>query len=282
MTVDTWDLRTMREAKAYRDANPDPASADTDRWLDRQLELAEAEAAERGVRQARPVADETSRPRGRSDGSSNYASTGNPATDAQLGYIKSLEAKLSHELQVPRDKRHASLIIDGAKQELAKRGTSTAYAPRPERMATERQIDYVSDLLAKKVHDHGDLDASTLTFAQATSLIDTLRLAPRRPKGDLPTHGIREGHYAWVDAEEVAHFYRVTSNGSIKVIAGPAEHPYHGQLNEALLAIKADPRAAAVLYGLKIGRCGRCHTRLSNDGSLERGLGPYCAEKTDW
>lgn len=46
-----------------------------------------------------------------------------------------------------------------------------------------------------------------------------------------------------------------------------------------LLAIAADPLAAAIAYGNRTGRCACCGRKLSNDESITRGIGPICAER---
>ena len=48
---------------------------------------------------------------------------------------------------------------------------------------------------------------------------------------------------------------------------------------DAIVAISADPAAAAVAYGKRFGRCSICNRDLSDAASVERGIGPICAEK---
>jgi hypothetical protein len=49
---------------------------------------------------------------------------------------------------------------------------------------------------------------------------------------------------------------------------------------EALLTeIEANPLAAAMKYGKLSGRCCSCGRDLTDEGSIERGIGPVCAEK---
>lgn len=50
----------------------------------------------------------------------------------------------------------------------------------------------------------------------------------------------------------------------------------------ALVAVAADPEAAAVAYGKRYGRCAICSRELSNNESIERGIGPICAGKFGW
>jgi hypothetical protein len=46
-----------------------------------------------------------------------------------------------------------------------------------------------------------------------------------------------------------------------------------------LLKIEADPEAAAVLHGKASGRCAVCSRDLTDPESIERGIGPVCAER---
>lgn len=50
----------------------------------------------------------------------------------------------------------------------------------------------------------------------------------------------------------------------------------------AVAAIAKDPKAASILYGHEIGRCGLCNRRLTNQSSREAGIGPVCASKAGW
>ena len=47
----------------------------------------------------------------------------------------------------------------------------------------------------------------------------------------------------------------------------------------AIIAIAADPAAAAVAYGRRMGRCSVCGITLTNHTSIDRGIGPICYEK---
>lgn len=54
---------------------------------------------------------------------------------------------------------------------------------------------------------------------------------------------------------------------------------YSGKVQEALRAIVADPRAAMAAYGKLTGTCGVCGRPLEDVESVERGIGPICAER---
>lgn len=46
-----------------------------------------------------------------------------------------------------------------------------------------------------------------------------------------------------------------------------------------IVAMCADPLAAAVAYGRETGQCACCGRELTDPESIERGIGPICAEK---
>jgi hypothetical protein len=276
-STDAWSLRIMREAKAARDAAGEPIPE-----LDEYLRWSEECAAEVGVTPAREEADAPAPARGNSSGASNYGANRNAPSDAQLRFIASLSRDLGYELQAPRDKRHASLIIDAAKATLDKARRSGAAAPtaRPVRKATERQVEFLADLLNERAHDLGELDPAELSAARASELITELMAAPR---AKVAAHGIREGRYAYTtDGGATADHYRVRRDGKIVVWTAGGEWPYNGKLNEGLEWIKAHPREAAELFGRLTESCGRCGRDLSDDESRARGLGPVCAGKSDW
>ena len=51
---------------------------------------------------------------------------------------------------------------------------------------------------------------------------------------------------------------------------------------EAVMDCASDPLKAAIAYGKAWSRCAVCARTLTNDGSIERGIGPICAEKFGW
>lgn len=279
VTTDTWSLARMREAQAFRQANPgtSPEEQATDAFLDAYLAACEDAAAEVGTVTERPVPDEAPRPRTSGNGSSNYNRPANPASDAQLGFIASLARDLGYELQTPRDKDHASLIITGAKKALEK-ARRDGTAVQQERKATPGQVSYLTDLLATRVHT---LDLGTveeLSFTEASQAINALSRAPRATAA-TSAHGIREGRYAYQPDGTQAMFLRVSRTGRVYTQAGPSEHPYRGTDTDALRWIAANQKDAAALYGQILGVCGRCSRELTDEDSRARGLGPVCASK---
>lgn len=69
-----------------------------------------------------------------------------------------------------------------------------------------------------------------------------------------------------------------------KVVAGKfvASRDCSDTSREEILAACADPFAAAKAYGLRTGVCSCCGRELTKGESIERGIGPICAEKFGW
>jgi hypothetical protein len=49
-----------------------------------------------------------------------------------------------------------------------------------------------------------------------------------------------------------------------------------------IVEVCSDPAAAAVAYGRRTGSCCICARELTNHDSIERGIGPICAERFGW
>ena len=49
-----------------------------------------------------------------------------------------------------------------------------------------------------------------------------------------------------------------------------------------IVAVCADPAAAAEAYGKRTGQCACCGRELTNEESIARSIGPICAEKWGW
>lgn len=54
------------------------------------------------------------------------------------------------------------------------------------------------------------------------------------------------------------------------------------EIEAAILAVAANPEAAAVAYGKQTGSCSCCGRELTDPVSVERGIGPICAQKWGW
>jgi hypothetical protein len=98
--------------------------------------------------------------------------------------------------------------------------------------------------------------------------------------------GVPEGRYAinWGTAEvEDVKFYQIKE--AVLYAQASAELwqvKDTEQVAKVLVAVKADPKAASILYGLKLGQCGVCGRTLTNQESRDFGIGPICRDKMGW
>jgi len=171
--------------------------------------------------------------------------------------------------------------------------------------ASDAQVNAIRSIAAKvaltdehRTRLEGRLEAG-ITKGKASEIIDWLKTvpvqdAPARPA--LPE--VPEGRYA-VEVEGTLGFFQVDRPVGgrwdgytfVKQQASDDFYPVKGERRTTVLAaIAADVKGAAARYGRELGSCGICGRTLTDkknkgkDGltSLERGIGPDCAEKHGW
>ena len=54
------------------------------------------------------------------------------------------------------------------------------------------------------------------------------------------------------------------------------------QVEQDILNCAADPLNAAIAYGKRYGKCSVCARTLTDPESIDRGIGPVCAERFGW
>lgn len=69
-----------------------------------------------------------------------------------------------------------------------------------------------------------------------------------------------------------------------KVLGGKlfASRECDNETRDRIVAAASDPHTAALAYGKKYGRCAVCARELSDPESVERGIGPICADTYGW
>jgi hypothetical protein len=128
-----------------------------------------------------------------------------------------------------------------------------------------RVVDVGGEGLAKVLHHFAQARASGLKNPALVFEGVCFKPAKKYP-GELYVTGGR--------AFESAYFGRVNAQGKFD--------PTRAVTPETLEAIKrigADPVAEAVAYGKRTGICCCCGRELTNEGSIDAGIGPICAEK---
>ena len=64
-----------------------------------------------------------------------------------------------------------------------------------------------------------------------------------------------------------------------RLFTGAAVSP---ELEREIVAVAADPMNAAIAYGKRYGKCSVCARTLTDEDSINRGIGPVCAERFGW
>ena len=124
--------------------------------------------------------------------------------------------------------------------------------------------------------------ATTATPVQGLDLSSVPAVRYAVPNGDTrlkvlikkPTNGKWQG---FIFVSDAAVYGEQTRYG----MQAP-DKAYRGQIVDALTAIAADPKAAAVAYGHLTSTCSCCGRPLEDEASVARGIGPICAAKHGW
>lgn len=128
---------------------------------------------------------------------------------------------------------------------------------------------------AKRESEAVEVDLSPIQKMFATAMESGLKRPTYRAEGLIisraPDHGRnagalyikRDGEYQGKITD--SRFYAVRSADECTA--------------DAIKTIAADPEAAAVRYGRLAGSCSCCGRELTNPVSIERGIGPICADK---
>jgi hypothetical protein len=116
---------------------------------------------------------------------------------------------------------------------------------------------------------------------------DDKRWMVSHKEGECPVQmfdGVPTGRYAidW-EGDNNVEFYQVRK-GALYAQASAELFRItdRERIAKVLDAIKADPKAASILYGMTLGECGVCGRTLTNQESREAGIGPICSGKMGW
>jgi hypothetical protein len=183
-------------------------------------------------------------------------------------------------------------------------GPMPAFATEP---ATEKQINYAMSLIDQHNTDSlgvttdwqiaetmmNVIDKKSVSKTEISDLINALKLCPIKTP---PEDGLPAGKYAVESNEGIIQFWEIDKPTQGKwagrvfinmLVGSPGSWRSLRQTprvtrNEAMDKIKADPAAAARLFGIKTRTCGRCGSPLSNIRSRAAGYGKHCAELVGW
>jgi len=173
-----------------------------------------------------------------------------------------------------------------------------------------RQREYLKDLLEtrdinlEKYENQSKLDTIWkclrisedpeeygMSMAKASELITWLIARPVKNRQQSINRLLKGGAYPEVPAGRYAvdsnegelRFYQVwrpKDNPNVwrlYVMFGPSQGPVHRGAQDAIMnKIAANPREAAIRFGMEIGACSNCGRRLTNHISRALGIGPVC------
>lgn len=192
-----------------------------------------------------------------------------PATDSQFKFIRALLCEKNTESLPIKYVARITEILKGEGAPLNRKGASILID------TLVKLPKHATPLVPADAIEYGD------PFAEPVE-------TPRAPAKRAPE--VPEGRYALRSGDDI-HFYKVDcpTEGRwagyvfVKLLASDEEIRIGKDRRDKVLAeIALDPKAAAILYGHEIGRCGMCGRKLTNKESREAGIGPVCASKNLW
>lgn len=156
---------------------------------------------------------------------------------------------------------------------------------------TDAQMATVEKLMARDGERAKERQVERVAAAPSveTSKIEEAFDAARDNSIKWPALRLFQGGYTFTFKPARKHpgTLYVTVNGDEyvgKVVAGKLlctrECPQDQQ--DQIVVAMNDPEQAATAYGKRTGECGCCGRPLTNGESIDRGIGPVCAEKYGW
>ena len=141
--------------------------------------------------------------------------------------------------------------------------------------ASTRQADYARNLI-KWTQPRQAAPLSTGTAQKLPKLFALMQRLAKLHIGTLSIVRKNGDTLCWIKLESVEGVVGKIENGVVSLFAKCQDRI---AMRKRLEDIEADPEAAAVLHGRVSGRCSICNRDLTDPESIERGIGPICAEK---
>lgn len=155
--------------------------------------------------------------------------------------------------------------------------------------ATQKQFDFIKNLIAERFLDEADQNVvqaarelaveGTFSSEQASGLITFLLGLPRKADpSDEPEAGI------YKVGEKIYRVYLGQNSGRmlakrIRIIDGEVDYMYAGAARLVVRnAVRLSLEEVGTL-GVTTGQCMLCGRRLDDPESVDRGVGPICAQK---
>ena len=145
---------------------------------------------------------------------------------------------------------------------------------------SEKQMFAASAMLMKIKQNKEDKQSNivSIDLSNVKKIFDKAHEAIKSPKFRVDNMVLSRAPDSGVNAGAI--YVKVNGEYAGKVTGGywlPCRAP-EGTL-EKLQEIAKDPLGSAVAYGKRTGNCSACGRDLTNHGSIEKGIGPICAER---
>ena len=156
------------------------------------------------------------------------------------------------------------------------------------RPASEKQIAFIKNLLAERPSfDRSSLPhPDTMTTRDASRVIDALKAMPRETKKDAPsTPAITEAGMYMKDGVIFKVQKAVHGSGHLyakKLAGGVTEDFYFEYAPGVVKTLSPSDKMTleqAKEFGALYGTCCVCGRTLTDENSIEAGIGPVCANK---
>ena len=145
---------------------------------------------------------------------------------------------------------------------------------------SEKQMFAASAMLMKIKQNKEDKQSNivSIDLSNVKKIFDKAHEAIKSPKFRVDNMVLSRAPDSGVNAGAI--YVKVDGEYAGKVTGGywlPCRAP-EGTL-EKLQEVAKDPLGSAVAYGKRTGNCSACGRDLTNHGSIEKGIGPICAER---
>lgn len=145
---------------------------------------------------------------------------------------------------------------------------------------SEKQMFAASAMLMKIKQNKEDKQSNivSIDLSNVKKIFDKAHEAIKSPKFRVDNMVLSRAPDSGVNAGAI--YVKVDGEYAGKVTGGywlPCRAP-EGTF-EKLQEVAKDPLGSAVAYGKRTGNCSACGRDLTNHGSIEKGIGPICAER---
>lgn len=165
------------------------------------------------------------------------------------------------------------------------------YQQSRDRQLSERQLAWAHKLSSELLQSASEPAQGSEQPSQFESLFRAFEAARRKgaKRLTLRLEGVnlkpnRDLTSLWVTSQSEKEMgnYGLKPKYLGKVTLKGLDSRLSDEVKETLMSAASDPLTAAIRYGKVSGECSCCGRELTDPRSIERGIGPICADKFGW